>query len=127
MATIPPDVTSGSLAKGNSDQDPSRLRSQTADDAPEPLCLLDDAYARSILIALVRGPRSGRALAERCDISRPTAYRRLNRLEEAGFVTTELCPDPDGHHRTEFSLARDRLTVVIEDGSLAVTLRATDT
>lgn len=126
MATIPPDATSGSPAGNTTDRDPPSIRSQTADDAPEQLCLLNDTYARAILTALARGPRTGRELAESCDISRPTAYRRLNRLEAAGFVTTELCPDPDGHHRTEFSLARDRLTVVIENGSIAVTLRATD-
>lgn len=121
MATKPPEASVESQTASSSDRETGRIQSQTDGDAPEHLCLLNDTYARDILSALASEPQSGRALAENCDISRPTVYRRLNRLEAAGFVTTELSPDPDGHHRNEFHLVRDRLTVVIDDGSVAVT------
>lgn len=126
MATIPPDDTCEYPTEGPTDGEPSCVRHQTVDDAPEELCLLHDTHARDILTALANGPRSGRTLADSCDISRPTAYRRLNRLEAAGFVTSELSPDPDGHHRKQFSLIRDRLTVLIQDGSITVMTRATE-
>ena len=92
-----------------------------ASEAPEPLSLLDDEHARAIMLALTEGPHRGRELAETCDSSRPTVYRRLNRLEEAGLVTTETILDPDGHHCKEFHLVRDQLTVTIEDGTMLVT------
>lgn len=102
--------------------DTIQTSSQQPDDTTEQLCLLNDTYAREILTVLASGSRCGRELAEACTISRPTVYRRLNRLEAAGFVTSELCPDPDGHHRKEFHIIRDRLRVEINDGSIAVTL-----
>lgn len=95
--------------------------SQQNDGTVEQLSLLNDAHAREILTVLATGPRGGRALAEACDISRATAYRRLNRLADAGFVTAELCPDPDGHHRKEYHLVRNRLRVEINRGTITVT------
>ena len=94
---------------------------EDSDPVPEQLRLLADDHAQAILAALAGGPRAGRELAELCDISRPTVYRRLNRLEAAGFVSTEMSPDLDGHHRKEFYLLRDRLTVTVEAGAITVT------
>jgi DNA-binding PadR family transcriptional regulator len=75
---------------------------------------------------LADGSRHGRELAEMCDVSRATIYRRLNRLEAAGFITTELSYDSSGHHRKEFHLLRDRLTVTVDAGEMTVTARPSD-
>lgn len=90
------------------------------DDVPAQLRLLDDEYAREILAALAGTPMRGRDLIERCEMSRATVYRRLDRLRAAGLVTAETAVDPDGHHCQEFRLARDELTVRIENGALTV-------
>lgn len=66
------------------------------------LSLLGDTYARRILLLLVERPRTGRELTTATDMSRPTVYRRLERLREAGLVGSELQLDPDGHHRNRF-------------------------
>jgi len=97
--------------------------SRTTDKAPEQLDLLNDSYAQQILTALCSGPQRGRELTDSCDFSRPTVYRRLSRLESAGLVHAELHIDPDGNHCKEFSLARDRLHLTIDNGIITVTAR----
>lgn len=90
--------------------------------APSRLDLLDDIPTREILVALSRGPRRGRELTVTSDTSRPTIYRRLNRLQAAGFLTTQTVSDPDGHHCKVYKLQRDRLTVHITTDRLTVIL-----
>jgi len=103
----------------------TRLVERTSDSAPPRLDLLDDEYTREILVALYRGPQRGRALTAACGGSRSTVYRRLDRLQAAGFVTTETVVDPNGHHCDAYRLARDRLTVRIDADGLTVTVRTT--
>jgi DNA-binding transcriptional ArsR family regulator len=75
--------------------------------------LLSDEYACRILGALDERPMPAAALADACGMSRPTVYRRLDRLEAVGLVTAQLTYDPDGHHRKRFHLALDELEVRI--------------
>jgi len=97
--------------------------SRTSGEVPDQLDLLADDYARSLLESLGTGPMRGRELAADCEGSRATVYRRLDRLVEAGLVRTEMSLDPEGHHCKLFRLARDTLTVTVEDGGLTVTAR----
>lgn len=76
-------------------------------DVGELLDLLGDEYACSLLRALETAPRTARELADRCGISRPTVYRRLNRLAAAGIVAERDRLASDGHHPTEFRLVAD--------------------
>lgn len=78
-------------------------------EAQEVLELLGDSYTQSILEALLEGPQSGRDLLELTDISKPTIYRRLNRLEEAGIVDVKLQLDQHGHHRKRYRLVVDSM------------------
>jgi DNA-binding transcriptional ArsR family regulator len=78
--------------------------------AAELLALFGDEYACDILRTLADGPASARALADACGMSRPTAYRRLNRLTDAGLVEERLQIAPDGHHRKEFRLVGETAT-----------------
>lgn len=121
MATKPPKYASRPTESDGHSPDRA-VRSRTTGDPPEQLTLLTDDCARQVLTILADGPRHGRELAERCGVSRATIYRRLNRLEAAGFITSDLCPDPNGHHRKEFHLLRDRLTVTVKDGTITVTV-----
>jgi predicted transcriptional regulator len=92
----------------------------------ELLELLDAAYTRPILEAIRTEAKPARAIAEACGASRPTVYRRLNRLQEAGLVDTDLACDADGHHRTVFEAAFDSLTIGFTDDGLSVKATGSD-
>ncbi len=83
----------------------------------EAIELVADDHAREILQSLDETNRSVAEVVDRCDISRVTAYRRLNRLEDAGLVTAEIRPVADGNHRKVYANALDTLTLsVCADG-----------
>ncbi|WP_256300680.1 ArsR/SmtB family transcription factor [Haloarchaeobius salinus] len=90
------------------------------DDASDILELLDDDYARRILEVLEDGPLPARALVDRCEASKPTVYRRLNRLEEQGFVSVDIDIDRDGHHRKVFESTLVSATFELDGGTAAV-------
>lgn len=99
----------------------------TTTDEPAPedlLALLDADYTQSILAAIRSDAKPARTLAEECGASRPTVYRRLNRLEDAGIVESEIAYDADGPHRTVFRATLDSLTVDLGE-NLAVTVSRT--
>jgi DNA-binding HxlR family transcriptional regulator len=94
-----------------------RTRSDSGTQVPpaELLELLGDGYTQRILSALGDGPRTGSELLDALDISKPTVYRRLGRLEEAGLVETTRRIDPDGHHCKEYHAVVE--TIDVEFGS----------
>ncbi|WP_436342992.1 ArsR/SmtB family transcription factor [Natronorubrum sp. FCH18a] len=79
--------------------------------------LLGDRYARRILQLLCDEPMAARGIADAAEISEPTAYRRLDQLEAAGLVESELLLDSDGNHYRQFRTILERVTVRFgEDG-----------
>ena len=122
MATTA-DLRTESPPSGDSTSTEGTEGTQTADPVPKLLELLDNEHTQHILKALCRGPQRGRDLIDACEASRATIYRRLNRLEAAGVVTTELYVDPDGHHCETYRLELDRLRVVVESGTVSVTVQ----
>jgi predicted transcriptional regulator len=86
------------------------------------LNLFGDEYTRRVFEAVSEQPRGGRAVAQAADVSRPTAYRRLNELQEAGLVTSECYVSPDGHHREQFTASAQHLSVSLEDGDIEATV-----
>ena len=82
--------------------------------------LLDDAYARAILAATSTEAMSAPRLAEVCDASRPTIYRRIDRLKEHDLVDERTRPDADGHHRRVYEARFRGLSVRLEDGEYRV-------
>lgn len=88
------------------------------------LGLLGDEYTCRLLTALDEGSRPAADLVEDCDMSRATVYRRLDRLEAAGLVDSQLQFDPDGHHRHEFELTLDAVELRVDDGGVEGTVRA---
>jgi predicted ArsR family transcriptional regulator len=87
---------------------------------PEIISLLDDEYARAILIETSIEPLSASALAERCDASEPTVYRRIEQLKAHDLVVEQQELDPDGHHYKTFQTRVERVTVEIEDGDCTI-------
>ncbi|MFB6081947.1 MAG: ArsR/SmtB family transcription factor [Halanaeroarchaeum sp.] len=88
--------------------------------ATEVLDLFTDEYATEILAAVTDEPKPARELVDRCSGSRPTVYRRLQALEDAGVLDATTVPHPDGHHRKEFAPAIAHVTVDLREGEFTV-------
>jgi DNA-binding HxlR family transcriptional regulator len=82
--------------------------------------LLGDSYTRTVFRAVAEQPRSGREVAAATSISRATAFRRLNDLADAGLVTVEMVPDPDGHHHKQYRAVVADVTVQFDDNGFSV-------
>jgi DNA-binding transcriptional ArsR family regulator len=109
----------GMSALESPDAKPSTGR--TTDDGPtadELLDLLGDEYTRRVFEAVAERPRSGRGVAEATDVSRATAYRRLNDLRDAGLVTTDVVISENGNHHDRFEAVADELAVSLADGDI---------
>jgi DNA-binding transcriptional ArsR family regulator len=93
------------------------------DDTPADLfALLEDEYARAILVETSQRPMSAPALAEACDASRPTIYRRIDRLKDHDLVAETTEPDRDGHHRRTYVARLRSISVNLEDGTFTVSV-----
>lgn len=85
------------------------------------LSALSDNYARDVLELVSDERLPAREIATRLDLSRATAYRRLDKLETAGLVTSSMSYDPDGHHRQLYHATVDEVVFSIDSGRLVVT------
>ena len=93
------------------------------DESPaEVFALLDDEYARAILAATSQRPMSAPTLAEVCDASRPTVYRRIDRLTDHDLLAERTAPDSDGHHRRVYAARFAGLSVTLVDGEFRLTV-----
>ena len=84
--------------------------------------LLDDEYARAILIATSKRPMSANTLSEECDASLPTVYRRVERLVDCNLLAEHTEIVEDGHHYSVYEARLQRLTVDLADGDLRVSV-----
>jgi predicted transcriptional regulator len=80
--------------------------------------LLDDEHARTILTATSTTAMSATELAEHCEGSLSTVYRRLESLHDAGLVVEGTRPRPDGNHDTVYSAELEEFAVTLSDGEL---------
>jgi len=92
---------------------PETNNESTSLNKPQAVELLGDEYARRIIEHLATGSTTARSLANKLSASRPTIYRRLNKLKEAGLINSTTKVDPDGHHRDEFHLTTETLEIEI--------------
>ena len=107
---------------------PSReLWGVPGDEPPAELfALLDDEYARAILAATSREPMSAPTLAEVCDASRSTVYRRIERLKDLDLVAETTDPDVDGYHRHVYAARFRGLSVELVDGEYRLSVDRLD-
>jgi response regulator of citrate/malate metabolism len=92
---------------------------------PEPeelLALLNAEYTQAILTAIQTEAKAARTLAEECNASRATVYRRLNRLQEAGLVDSDMVYDADGHHRAVFETTLDAIRLDVTASGLSASV-----
>lgn len=85
--------------------------------------LLADDYARRILQAAVGESVGAQQIAETTGISKPTVYRRLDRLERAGLVTSELLMASDGNHYNQYRTVLERMSIQFGDGEPTISVR----
>ena len=88
--------------------------------------LLGDDYALTVLGAIHHEAKSARAIAEECGVSRPTVYRRLNRLRSAGFVSERMEYGTDGHHRSIFVATVERVGLELGEDGLEAALETSE-
>lgn len=77
--------------------------------------VIDDECSRSILAHAHDQYMSVSELADRCDVSEPTIYRRLEQLRELDLVVERTRPDEQGHHFREFQTNLDSITIEVTD------------
>ncbi|MFC3957052.1 ArsR/SmtB family transcription factor [Halovivax cerinus] len=97
-------------------------------DIEELLSLLDDEYARLILIETSKQPMSAKELAAACDASLPTIYRRIDRLSDRGLVSERTEFVDEGRHYSVYEATLERVVIELGDGDLtgSVSTRASD-
>lgn len=79
----------------------------------ELLEILEDQYARDILVETVDAELSVEALADACNASEATIYRRIDRLEALDLIDAQQRLDPDGHHFKVYSARLERVSIVL--------------
>lgn len=84
------------------------------------LRLLEDEYARGILIRTSAQPMTAEQLATACDASLSTIYRRVDDLENHGLLESEEQLDPAGDHYRRFEATVESVQVTFDDGDLLV-------
>lgn len=89
--------------------------------------LIEDEYARAILRHTSEQPLSANELMDRCDASKATTYRRIDRLREHDLLESYQEYDPEGHHYEVYAATLEELSVRLDDGEFVVELdRARD-
>lgn len=106
---------SGICWKQSSEERPVTM---SMDDLAAVVTLLDDQTARRVLKETSLAARSANELAQRCEASQQTVYRRLEQLEEAGLVTDQTRVREDGHHDTVYRATLDTISIRLHDGEL---------
>lgn len=79
------------------------------------LGLLDDADCRAILETTGGEALSATEICDACDVPRSTAYRKLDRLRDAGLVEESLRVRFDGKHTREYTRRVDDVVVSVGD------------
>lgn len=93
----------------------------TRPEAAEMLSALADTTSRDILEATAGDSATVSELADRCDIPTSTAYRKVERLVEAGLLVERVRIRPESRNPWEYLLCRGEITLTI-DGSGALSL-----
>jgi predicted transcriptional regulator len=88
--------------------------------------VLDDEYARRILVETYDETRSAAALSEACDASEATVYRRIERLRGLGLVEGVQQIDPDAGPREVYAARLDHVSIDVSDDGFDVEVEYVD-
>jgi predicted transcriptional regulator len=76
---------------------------------------IGDQHARQVLAAISREPKSAKELADECDLSLPTVYRRIEMLEEYDLVRDRTLVAEDGNHYKVYESNFESTVISLED------------
>lgn len=88
--------------------------------------LLDDEYARGILLATNTKPMSVPQLSTELEASRSTVYRRIEQLEELDLLSESTKVDEDGHHHGVYEAKLNRVVVKLGEDEFELTVTRSD-
>ena len=91
-------------------------------DVSDVIRLLNDDCAQQILIETMTESLSANELEDRCGVSEPTIYRRLEELSEHGLVSEQTQVAADGHHYRIYRAALSRVEIDLTESGLDVTV-----
>jgi predicted transcriptional regulator len=77
---------------------------------------------RQILVATSVRPMSAKELADICDRSLATIYRRIQAMEDYDLLSEELTRDPDGTQYNEYRSDLNEITINVDEGQLNVNI-----
>ena len=81
---------------------------------------IGDQHAREVLAAISREPKSAKDLAEECDLSLPTVYRRIEMLDEYDLVTDQTLVADDGNHYKVYESNFESTVISLEEDQYRV-------
>lgn len=82
--------------------------------------VLGSELARRILALGEIKPCSAEELADYCDASKPTVYRRLNVLQEYDLLVDRRAIDDEGNHYKTYETALESICFAVEAGRFEV-------
>jgi DNA-binding transcriptional ArsR family regulator len=82
--------------------------------------VLGSELARRILALSEIKPCSAEELADHCDVSKPTVYRRLNVLQEHDLLVERSAIDDEGNHYKTYETALESICFAVEAGRFEV-------
>lgn len=85
--------------------------------------VLGSEVARQILVLASLRPMAAVDLAEHCDVSDPTIYRRIHALQEYDMLEEQMELDDDGHHYKRFRTNLKEVRFRIGEGEFDIDLR----
>lgn len=122
---VPSDAT-GTDTGGASSSDDSATASgvtvsESDDHAEAAVDAVSDGDCRRLLVAATDDPRSASELADASGVALSTAYRKLDRLVDAGLLEQGTRVSTVGRHPTVYTRVTRRVTVTVaDDGRLGV-------
>ena len=81
---------------------------------------IGDKHARRVLAAISKDPKSAKELAEECDLSLPTVYRRIEMLDEYDLVKDRTLVADDGNHYKVYESNFESTVISLQDDEYQV-------
>lgn len=92
----------------------------------ELLDVLSDEYARDILAATSIKPMSAQQLVDECEMSKPTVYRRVERLQAYGLLDEQTKIRTSNNHYSVYSATLSEVSIELDTGSFEVAVTHND-
>ncbi|WP_423747492.1 helix-turn-helix domain-containing protein (plasmid) [Haladaptatus sp. SPP-AMP-3] len=92
----------------------------------ELLDILSDEYAREILAATSIKPMSAQQLADECEMSKPTVYRRVERLQGHGLLEEQTKIRTRNNHYSVYTATLSEVSIELDTGSFEAAVTRTD-